>query len=203
MRKPIEQQRAWLQAVLAALQLSPTGLAKRAGVNPATLTRFLNSPEWPHELRPQTIRSLETASGMAFGGEERPTGLRESEASRYDAGGEELWDAVIRQTIGCSNGVDPWLLQSSCLEEEGYLPGDILLVDLNATPRAGDIVCVQKYEWSQERPQTLFRLYEPPYVVAAARGPGLRKPLVVDNDNIFVRGVVIGTVRPRPSTRAA
>ncbi len=39
--------------------LSPTGLAKAAGLRPSTITRFLNNPSVTHTLSMRTMRKLE------------------------------------------------------------------------------------------------------------------------------------------------
>jgi hypothetical protein len=58
-------------------------------------------------------------------------------------------------------------------------------------------VCAQLYRWSEGRADTVFRLYEPPYLVAMTRDAELRKPALVDNDRVIIKGVVILTLRPR------
>ena len=51
-------------AMLAATELSPTELARAAGLAPSTLTRFLNSPV-KHSLSARTLAKLSATSGVA------------------------------------------------------------------------------------------------------------------------------------------
>ena len=95
------------------------------------------------------------------------------------------------------NGVDPWVLRSNALLSIGYLPGDVMLVDLNERPRAHDVVCAQVYDWVRSRAQTVFRLYEPPYLLASTTDQAVLRPLVVDDNVVVVKGVVTASIRPR------
>ncbi|MFZ1965018.1 MAG: hypothetical protein WAU78_16410 [Roseiarcus sp.] len=72
-----------------------------------------------------------------------------------------------------------------------------MIVDLNAEPLPGDVVCAQLYNWARSDAQTMFRLWEPPYLMPSTLDPALRRIFVVDNDTTMIRGVVIATVRPR------
>lgn len=47
------------------------------------------------------------------------------------------------------------------------------------------------------RAETIFRLYEDPFLVAATLDKGLMKPHLIDNDRVVVRGVVIASFRER------
>lgn len=80
------------------------------------------------------------------------------------------------------------------------VPG--LLREAEAAPyRAGiggDIVCAQAYDWSNPREtETLWRIYERPFLVAATRDAAFRKPVLVDGDKIIIKGVVTAIFRAR------
>jgi len=92
-------------------------------------------------------------------------------------------------------GVDPWVMKSRALEHAGYLPGDILIVDLNAKPQDGDAVCAQIYD-RNGKTETAFRIYEYPFLIAASADPDLRRPVLVDNERASIRGVVMASIRP-------
>jgi transcriptional regulator with XRE-family HTH domain len=192
---------AWLNSVLGQTKLSPTALASKAGVAQSTITRFLNSPDAP-------MISLRTLAKIAHAAHVAPIGpaslsparaphLAEQEAVPYRAQSNGPLAPILTLLATQHRAVDPWLLQTDALELAGYLRGDVLLVDLNAQPHAGDIVCAQLYRWSEGRAETVFRLFEPPYLVAMTRDPEMRKPALVDNDRVIVKGVVILTLRAR------
>jgi SOS-response transcriptional repressor LexA len=93
------------------------------------------------------------------------------------------------------------VLRSRSLESAGYMPGDILMVDLNGRPEPGDVVCAQIYDRSGKA-ETIFRIYEHPFLVAATLDGRLMKPHLVDNDRVVIRGVVIASLRERRAVAA-
>ena len=202
-----EDIRKWLETALQQTGETPSGLARRAGLATTTLTRFLNDPSSPM----LTLRSLAKIAHVAaiqplglpsggHGNQARGTSLQEGEAERYDWRGSQL-EAVIAALIGKAEAADPWVMRGIALEAAGLLAGDLVIVDLNEKPRSGDTVCAQAYQWEAGRAETIFRIYEPPYLIAAPAGPpidpGLRKPILVDNDRVIIRGVVIASLRSR------
>ncbi len=196
---PRDEQRAWLRAVLETTGLSPTALAAKARLAQPTITTFLNKAGVAHALSARTVAAIEAATGMRYGPNPRPAGFRDSEAAPLDPGGMGAdLDFVATATAG-QPGVDPWALRSRALETAGYLAGDVLIVDLNAKPRAGDIVCAQIYDWARSRAETIFRIWEPPYLVAATLDPAFRTVFVVDDHNVVIKGVVMASIRGRPS----
>jgi hypothetical protein len=194
---PREEQRAWLESVIAQTGIAATTLASRAGLAPTTLTRFLNNPTHSSALSARTLAAVEKVTGLRFGGLAPSRSLREPEAQPYDpaAAPPELAERLQR-LVGAANGLTLWTLRGRALETIGYLPGDILLVDLNAPPRRGDVVCAQVYDFETMRAETIFRLYEPPYLVAASADRRLITPRLVD-ENVGLKGPVLFSFRGR------
>jgi hypothetical protein len=193
-----DEQRAWLESIVASTGLAPTTLATRAGLAPTTLTRFLNDPDHVNALSARTVAAVEKLSGQRFAAPgTAPSLLREPEATPYDAGAapSDLAEHV-RAIAAMSNSLTIWTLRSRALEALGYFPGDILLVDLNGEPRRGDIVCAQIYDWPHMRAETVFRLYEPPYLAAATSDRALAAPKLIDK-NVGLKGPVLLSVRGR------
>lgn len=198
------KQRDWLRDIIARHGIAPTRLAKAAGLTPTTITRKVNDPSDTTILSDANVAKIVAYLGEpapAFhGGVAAPAaGFRDREAEPYLAVPHDpLADAIARLTA--HEGVDAWVLGSRALDYEGYRPGDILIVDLNGQPRAGDVVCAQLYDW--QRPggtQTAFRLYEPPYLVGAGPDDASRKPRLIDSENVVIKGVVLTSLRPRAS----
>ena len=198
-----EEQRAWLRTVIQKTGLSPTQLAAKAGVAQPTITRFLNSPNVSHNLTARTISAVERAVGMRYGPNPKDAGFNESDGEpyRYSDCAKEL--SFLEDAFGKANGKDAWTLKTKAIEAAGYLPGDVLIVDLNETPAPGDVVCAQIYDWSRSRAETVFRLWEPPYLQVATYEKSLRKIFVVDNQNVIIRGVVVASARGRIGRVAA
>lgn len=192
----------WLTELLTSLGETPTSLARRAGVAQSTLTRFLNNED-SSMLSTRSIAKIAHATGdkgpPGFRTEPQPrnSGLAEPEAVPFK-GLDALEKPLKRALAGLlegRNATDVWVLRTTALIHAGYLPGDFVIVDLNATPKAGDVVCAQVYQWALGTAETVFRIYEPPYLVAPSADPQLRRPLVVDNDRVVIKGVVTHLLR--------
>jgi SOS-response transcriptional repressor LexA len=196
----LDKQRRWIEALLAATRMQPTELARRADLSPSTLTRFLNDPDHVHALATRTVEALEKVTGVrAYEMPASiPAGFAEADAHEFIAGaGEVSIAAGVAAMIGPNNALIPWRLSTRALETAGYMPGDILIVDLNARAKSGDIVCAQVYDWQHSRANTVLRVFNPPVLVAASLDPTSFKPLVVDDDSIAIKGVVVAMFRAR------
>jgi hypothetical protein len=197
----IEQTRAWLRDVLVRTGLSPNALANRIGKSPTTLTRFLNDPKAHHELRLDTVRRIVEATGvqppLATAGEAGPPSHRaevDGLALKVETGDLRVDDAV-RYLCAADANLSPWRLNTRAVELMGYLPGDIVIVDLAASPQDGDVVVAQIY--NARGADTVFRLYAKPYLMAAANDRISRAPMLVDDKAVAIRGVAVAMFRPR------
>ncbi len=202
-----EQHREYLQRVIAHTGKPATRIAKEIGIAASTLTRLLNASEGSTAtLHARTIRKLQEYSGVSLfaGGDALPgpRGLAE-DAVPFDAkSADPAVSAAIKALIGGRQAADPWTIRTRALERIGFLPGDIVIVDLGRRPEAGDAVCAQVYDWGRSDAETIMRLYEPPYLVAASLDEQLRRPLVVDNERVIIKGVLLPH-RLRPSAPTA
>lgn len=197
---------AWLNRALEQTGDTPSGLARRAGLATTTLTRFLNDPGSPM-LSLRSIAKIAHVAGVSPIGlaAESPTAseLREPEAVQYRSNEPQSVVASALQVLTRGRpSASPWVLKSRALDAIGYLPNDILIVDLNLAAAAGDIVCAQAYNWANGQAETMFRLFEAPYLVGATADPGahaVRRPLLVDNDRVIIKGVVVSLLRAMPA----
>lgn len=193
------QQLDWLDFVLRTKRWRMADLSRETALNASTFSKFKNDPENRKTLEPATVSRIEEASGIRayeLTPYPKPRGLAETESRRYDAEPVSVVSAAVRALTGDSNGIDAWLLKSRCLETAGYLPGDVLIVNLNMRPQAGDVVCAQVYDRGGAV-ETVFRIFEDPFLVAATYDPSLFKPWLVDNDRVVIRGVVVASFRER------
>lgn len=193
------KQLAWLQAMLDFRTWNVTRLAREAGVSQSTLAKFLNDPENLAHLSTNSVEKLSRAGGIRpyeTSPSVAPRGLSDGEAERFVGfDGQAHFNNLI-QAMAAGNSVAPWVLQTRALEAVGYLPGDVLMVDMNAAPAEGDVVCAQLYDRSGEA-ETIFRIYEHPFLVAATLNRANLKPLIADNNTVVIRGVVTSSHRPR------
>lgn len=193
------KQLQWLAFIREVKGWNDAELARRTGRNAATFSKFENDPDNEAQLSPKTVALIEQASGIpAYQSENivKPRGIAERESAPYEAEQITAIDGAVKALKADRNAIDPWVLHSRCLEAAGYMPGDILMVDLNARPTPGDVVCAQVYDRTG-RAETIFRLYEDPFLVAATLDKKVMKPHLIDNDRVIVRGVVIASFRER------
>ncbi len=208
--------RAWIRAGAARHGLSPTALAAAIGVTTTTITKFLNNRDYTSTPGPQTIAALEEFFGEAapsltsrqLARAPRLHGLGEEEAEEYrlpeaggKCGGRTTEQALVEHL--CGPGCTPWRLTSAELAGAGYLPGDILIVDLAATPRDGDIVCARLYDAAAGTARTIFRLWQRPWLVTAPLGTPRQKPQLVEDEKRAIRGVVVRSLRGRRTAKSA
>lgn len=192
-----EDQRRWLTDLLARHKLTATELARRAGLNASTLTRFMSGSREGHTLSSRTVRQIETAV-VDKRTPEKP-GFAEDEARPYhlDEASRSPLAAAIAAIKGGRNGIDAWVITSDDLDGLRLYPGDVVMVDLNATAAPGDIVCAQIYDWENRKAKTVFRLNEPPYLVTGSLRLPARRPEVADGRNIVIKGVVVARLSGR------
>jgi hypothetical protein len=110
-------------------------------------------------------------------------------------------EAIVRQMVDTALKGRPdaaaWVLSTRAMESAGYLIGDIVIADAATQPLAGDPVVAQVYDLRSGTAETVFRILESPYLVAASSDPALRKPLLVDNERVIVMGTITQCLRIR------
>ena len=194
--------RDWISAVARHLNLTPSELARRSRLAPSTLTRFLNDASRTATITERSIQAIESYSGVSrhrMPGVALPPGMAEPDAAPLNEDAEPLqaWcKAAIEEARKGRNGIDPWVMRGRALDLEGVLPGDILMVALNRRPAAGDIVCAQVVDYTSGAAETVFRLFQPPYLIAHSAKLGPVRPEQVDEVRVSIRGVVEGLIRP-------
>lgn len=198
--------RLWLRHVCDVIGLAPTTLAKRINIAPSTLTRPLAEGEdGISTLHAETISKIVAATGIGPPGTDAMppgrslVGFRE-DAAPFSPDNSDPLASAVRSLIAGRNGVDPWTIKTRALELAGYLPGDVVLIDLNATPRPGNAVCAQIYDWSKMRGETVMRVFQRAapvdLLVARSLDPAFDQPVVVDGERVIVKGVIIAMLRP-------
>ncbi len=195
-----ERIRDWLLAIKATTGDSWPAIAERGGVSKSTIYRAVTD-EGDFVMSTRNVDAIAKAYNVPPPGGGAPSGgFAEAEAEA-----ELVAEDISREIRGGGRERLPahlhvWLLNSRALELAGYLAGDFLTVDFNAAPAAGDVVCAQVYNFERGTAETVFRLYEPPYLTTASLER--RKtftPLLIDGERVSVRGVVVETVRRRKS----
>lgn len=198
------RQKSWLSEVLQRTKLKPSQLAVGAGVSSSTLTRLLNSDEYSGTLAPETIERIKDTyrvpgpEELAGGGKSVLIGL--SEAARFDLKREPAKiSTIIAAIMHSRENVEAWRLKTMALESVGYLPGDILFVRIlghGETPRPQDAVCAKITDHQHGSEETVWRIFDPPFLVGAANDRTAYKPVLVDGERVRIFGVVEESYRP-------
>lgn len=174
-------------------------LALKAGLSSNTLTRLKQRES--ALLDALSVRMLCEYTGLPGPDLYKlgPTSGFAEEASRFDpsADGDGAATAFVKLMMKDRPDVAPWILKTRAIEALGYMAGDLVIADARVQPRAGDAVCAQVYDLRTGSAETIFRVFEPPYLIAYHNDPGLRKPLLIDNDRVIVMGTVTGSLRLR------
>lgn len=198
------QQRAWLMEVLKTVKLKPSQFAVGAGVSDTTITRLLNSDSYAGTLAPETIERIKSTYKVPgpeeYASHRRSSLIGLSEATRFDAREEDGELASIVNLIlrGRSN-VEAWRLKTLALESAGYLPGDILFVNQLADheqARPQDAICAKVVDYQRGSAETVWRIFDPPFLVAAAQDRTAYKPILVDGERVKIAGIIRESFRP-------
>lgn len=181
--------RQWLLWVLKRTGLAATGLANKTGLSETTITRPVRDENWPNALSAKTIGKIVEQTGLPSP-EAWAAGFAEADAEQYIADAADPVSRAVSAMIEGRNNVDAWTFRSRALELAGVLPGDTVLVNLARQPRPGDIVVAQVYGSVARDTETVFRIFEPPYLVAASADPTFRRPYLIDPERVSVMGTV-------------
>lgn len=161
--------------------------------------------EWAQAFAAALQVSVEQVMRQAGELDDAPAGFSEPSAMRFDFGdGDAMPFAQTGQSIAKETahkqrfsldrpGVDVWRVGSDAMALQGFMQGDLMLVDAHRSElaRAGDVVIAQHVNYQTGSAVTLLRRYEPPVLVAASLDPADRRCPVVDGVNVTLRGVVL------------
>lgn len=125
-------------------------------------------------------------------------GFSEGDAEPYRAPPAAAENAnKIAAIFGLRPGVDIWTVNTDAMRLAGYLPGDKILVDTHKSEitRAGDVVIAQIYNWQSGEVKTVLRRHEPPVLIADSLVEEDRRALVVDGNNVVIKGKIVAQWR--------
>lgn len=186
-----ERLRQWIAGALQRTGWNAARLAREARVSPATLSRALDAGE---KFVPSTatISRIAAATGIPappLGGIVPGRGFGEAEV-------EPCTETAALPAFVEDAAHDVWRMRSRALELAGVLPGDLLMVERDRPAVGGDIVCAQVYDLQRESADTVFRLYDQPFLITRTMDPAAhRKPLLVDGQAVLIVGVAVRVLR--------
>lgn len=206
--------RAWLRALPDITGLSLSKIADRARIARTTLTDPLAaSDDGTSTLSAKTIQkvvqtfNVEPPSYTPSGAALRAVRGLADEAMPYEWKGGDPNADTLKAMMAGRRAADAWVIRSRALDVMGYMPGDIVIVEIGRPPQIGDIVCAQvNIDTKRGTAETVMRIFQRAgaslMLMAASNDPLLQQPIAVD-DRVEIRGVVIGLLRPIAANRAA
>lgn len=196
-----ERQVSWVKSLPDATGQSLSRLAQDSGFANTTLTRFIK-PTSKGVLSPATIQAVAETAGVEppaglLGAERNVSAFREDGAPYTSAmSSEDGTRAAVAALIAGRNDAAPFLIKTDVLALAGIRKGDVLIIDMAATPRQGDVVCVQVETGAGAK--TIFRIFQPPHLlVGASLDPNAVRPELVDGLRVRVAGVMTELLRRR------
>lgn len=180
-----KRQMEWLEEVLTKTGLSINQLAEKAKIDPSTIYKFQSGDS--EQLRDRTLLRL---AQVAQSPPPEVPGLSDGDAVQFDY--SNMPDLSEMPGEG---RYFPLKITSTAVEKAGIAPGDILIFDSKATPETGDIVCAQVIDYRLGTGDTLIRYYDKPYLLARTDDPQQLRPMIVDDDRVQIRGVLVKQIR--------
>lgn len=193
---------AWLEAIRQETGWNWSELARRVDRTPQLFSKFRNDPENRAVLDTRTVEAIAAVSPIPHYQNRRgtmPDGFDEGESEPFAGDPDQLVQKAVETMLEAGKQLQAWTLKTNAIENAGYRSGDVLIVDIGATPREGDIVCAQIYD-QRGGAETAFRIYHKPFLVAASNAARFLAPRMIDA-RVDLRGVVIGSLRGRLSAR--
>lgn len=190
----------WVEWVRARTGQSLSELADGAGLSSNTLTRLKQRDS--ALLDALSVRMLTEYTGLPGPDLYKlgPTAGFAEEATPFhkgDGGRDPFLLKFLDLALKDRPNAAPWWLNTRAIEAAGYMLGDLVITDKSVQPQAGEAVCAQLYDLRTGSAETIFRIYEPPYLISGSPEPALRKPLLVDNERVIVMGTVTECLRRR------
>ena len=190
----------WLKQALENTNLKASPFAEKAGVAPATLTKFLKTPDLvtpPSDRIMKTLAEAHDLFGFGYEGDNNLNSFQEegSHPLSPDDVGQEEYHRLTQLTNSPSSNRKFHVIEGNGLENLHIKHGDIVFVDHNRTPKENDIVCLSLRDEENFTAKTLFRLYVPSgsvtTCITATNDPTIQnKVIFIDGINAKIYGVV-------------
>jgi hypothetical protein len=190
-----EKIREWLNALIKKHGISARQVATKSGAAPSTIYRALDT-EGDFVMSTTILAKISRAFG-----EPMPSGISSGAA----APAHGFSDEDVIAFVGSTPDMPPKSednhyrarVMSDVLNLEHIRPGDVLDFDMKMEPRAGDIVVAHYYQ-RHGAPETLLRVYQPPYLLTRSTNPAIDpRPMLVDNERVVIVGTFVRLMRER------
>jgi hypothetical protein len=178
-----------IKEIMARFLVEIGEIGEKAHLNPSTIYRWLD-PKKTNAPSSTSLRKIRAAFDLeAPRAQLRSTGLSERELAKYEGPplGEELKYEDLNQTR--------FVLQSRALDMLGLMQGDIVLIDLKARPKSGDVAYVQIYS-PDGSAETKLRLLRGDFLYTRSFDPTIfEAPIYHDGDRVVLKGKLVRSLR--------
>jgi len=197
--------RDWLTGIMIQHDVTASEIARKALLSESTLTRFMNPKGPGNVLREASIAKIErayrtTRPSTLRGMSDRKTTTPDFTIPGQKPGAPSAMSASEQlETIMNKDyeTLEAFVVADRALDLSGYLPDDIILVDLNRAPEAGDVVALRFYTGPSRAPIITLRIFDTPFLTAHSTDETMRRPILQDPDRIEILGVVTTAMRHR------
>ncbi len=180
-----EEQKNRLREILERHGLRPTNLAELAGLDRSTITRFMNNPRKNSKLSTTTMEKIEQAAAQI------PQQIQKIPVSVNKTFAK---DECIESTVAFNKSSFFYVMIGESLCYRGINKGDILVINAQITPKAGDIV--QAAYIHEEQKQIIMRLYSPPFLLNCGIIGDEKPAYLIGVDKIEILGVAEYAIKP-------
>lgn len=188
-----QRQLDWLNSLMKTTGLKPAQLAEKAKIDRSTISKFINGEI--QEMRDRTVLRLARVAGVA---PPDVAGLAEGDAAEFD-----IADLPKPGDITAKGSQFALKVKTRAMEKAGIEPGDILVFDSADIAESGDIICAQVVDYRLGTADTLVRFYDKPFLLALSDDTSLLRPMIVDDDRVQIRGVLVRQFRIKDFGEAA
>jgi hypothetical protein len=178
-----------IKEIMERFLVEVSDIAERANLNPSTIYRWLD-PKKTNAPSSTSLRKIRAAFDLeSQRAPLRAAGFAERELTKYEGPplGDELKYEDPNQTR--------FVLQSRVLDMLGLMQGDIVLIDLKARPKSGDIAYVQIYG-PDGTAETKLRLLRGDFLYTRSFDSTIfEAPIYHDGDRVVLKGKLVRSLR--------
>lgn len=191
-----EKVQAFIRSIADKTGDSIQTMSQRSGVGKSTIHRWM---EKKGTINPtlDKLQQIADAYGVSNPFASDPSAVQ-ALAAMQEPEAEPYKGPLLSQEIGALTADQSyWEISTRALELAGYMPGDILKIDMRLKPRQGDAVIAQIYD-GYGNAETVFRIFSDPYLIARSFDPDLvDNPILVRPRDVKIVGVVTASLRVR------
>ncbi len=154
----------WGENILKTKKISANELARLSKLGPATVHRLLGRDEkYSDTPSMKTVFKIAQALNVPM-----PDFSKDGAADSAEFLEPDITEAPAGTTTKLAMNETEWIVETRNLLLAGYLPGDRLIADSAITPRDGDVVIAEIYDFQSNASRNVLRVYRNHQLVTAS-----------------------------------